>query len=281
MPNKKDTKNIEKTNDKKDALVPVSEPNKKPEEKAKKKFPFKGLSYFLLATNILTIGTVGYLLAESGNNDTKMSAKEFVIDENKTELSNKVVSLEQQVKDYKQKEEELLEREEKYNLNMEKFEDAKKEQERKDKLALIKDQDSDKESENYQKMIGELLNDNDSSLYSAVSKVSNSLNSLGDDVDNMKSKSWKKKMLSNTEELNKQIKTITQFPIQDVPSKHKASYNELINAIDLYKKATKSIEDGINKKNINDVVSGSSDMSEGAKYFQMALNIYATETSNK
>lgn len=238
--------------------------------------------------NFISVGTtallfsciIGGLVVTNNTNSDDLKAQQFSMDENKKTISEQIKEIEKKETELKEKESEIADKEEKYQEELAKFKEAKKEFELDQSKEVQKQKQLAKEAEKYENLIGELLNTNDSSLYDSVNAVSKNLTLLGDDVDLMKDKKWKKNMLKSTDTLNKNIKTIRDFNVADVPSIHKSSYNELISAITAYEKATKNIEMGIKNNKIDNVVEGSTDMSEGAKHFQIAMNIYSTEISN-
>lgn len=230
-------------------------------------------------TALISSISTGYVISSNDNKD-KVESINFA-------LSNIDNSAKDQLDYIKSKEEELKKKEsklddtiEEYKKKEDKFEtdllELKKAQAKNKVGAKVSDEDSSK----YQKLIGTLLTEDKSSLYYAVTKVSKSLDDIGDNVNLISDNKWKSTLSDNLADLNKVIKTVDSFDKDDVTSIHKASYVEILTAIDFYSKAIQDLTTGSENKEIDSILEGSSHMQEGAKHFQIAINIYSTELSS-
>lgn len=235
----------------------------------------------VILSSLLALSTIGngisvsslYLKKDNEKNNSEIS-KEF--SEKEKEITQKLLDKE---KELEEKEKEFEKKENEYNLDIKELEKDKKEFLEQKAKENNYSKVLNEQSKAYQELIGKLLNTEKSSLYKNVSEVSKSLERLGNDIDLLKDSAWTKETLVRLGSLESSLETINKFDSEKVTSKHKASYEELLKATSLYEKAIKEIKEGIDKKEISKVVEGSTTISEGAKRFQIAINIYNSEIS--
>lgn len=240
-------------------------------KKSKKKF-------IVLLICLFSISLVGniYLIYHQSVSTKEEVKSSSNFSEKEKEITEKLLAKEQELSE---KEKEIQTKEQEHNLALKEFEKEKKdfleEKAKENNYSKV----LEKKSKEYQELVGILLNTDKSSMYKNVTKISKSLEDLGNDIALLEDSQWTKETLVRLDNLEESLKTIKQFDSEKVTSKHKASYEELLKSVSLYEKAIKNIKDGIDKKEISKVVTGSTDIADGAKRFQIAINIYNSEIS--